>query len=435
MVKPGMYISDDRYEIIEKIGSGGMADVYKAKCHRLNRYVAIKILKQEFSSDRNFITKFRGEAQSAAGLSHPNIVSVYDVGEDNGLHYIVMELVEGITLKKFIEKKGRLAIKEAVGGLMIGAGLALTGAGAWAIPVAIALVVGITEIIVNWDRILSMWGDIGDGIGALFEGNLIEADKHFSKALATWMGGDSWMIELQKAIIDGVFGEGTWDQVKKNLEEGTITLGQSAINLVRHIQEILGNIPNWIEEQFGIELNEAFYQIFGGVITFLNGAFSGDWEKAWKGIKDVFKGICNGIITIFEKAINAVISGVNWLISQMNKVKFDVPSWVPGIGGKSMGIKIPSISSTKLPRLATGSVVPPNREFMAILGDNKTETEVVSPLSTMKQALIEALQESGASGGGTVTVVVNLDGKEVARNQVKHINDMTRKAGKPVLLF
>ena len=114
MVKPGMYISD-RYEIIEKIGAGGMADVYKAKCHRLNRYVAIKILKQEYSNDKNFITKFRGEAQSAAGLSHPNIVSVYDVGDDNGLHYIVMELVEGITLKKFIEKKGRLAIKEAVG--------------------------------------------------------------------------------------------------------------------------------------------------------------------------------------------------------------------------------------------------------------------------------------------------------------------------------
>ena len=115
MVKPGMFISDDRYEIIEKIGSGGMADVYKAKCHRLNRYVAVKILKQEYSGDKNFITKFRGEAQSAAGLSHPNIVSVYDVGEDNGLYYIVMELIEGITLKKFIEKKGRLAIKEAVG--------------------------------------------------------------------------------------------------------------------------------------------------------------------------------------------------------------------------------------------------------------------------------------------------------------------------------
>ncbi len=114
MIKPGMYISE-RYEIIDKVGSGGMADVYKAKCHRLNRYVAIKILKNEYSSDKNFVAKFRAEAQSAAGLSHPNIVNVYDVGDDEGLYYIVMELVEGITLKKFIERKGRLEIKEAVG--------------------------------------------------------------------------------------------------------------------------------------------------------------------------------------------------------------------------------------------------------------------------------------------------------------------------------
>ncbi|WP_066717862.1 Stk1 family PASTA domain-containing Ser/Thr kinase [Clostridium sp. Marseille-P299] len=114
MIKPGMFISD-RYEIIDKVGSGGMADVYKAKCHRLNRYVAIKILKPEYSNDKNFVTKFRGEAQSAAGLSHPNIVNVYDVGDDDGLYYIVMELVEGITLKKFIERKGKLEIKEAVG--------------------------------------------------------------------------------------------------------------------------------------------------------------------------------------------------------------------------------------------------------------------------------------------------------------------------------
>jgi len=114
MIKVGMYIND-RYEIIDKVGSGGMADVYKAKCHRLNRYVAIKVLKSEYSSDKNFVSKFRNEAQSAAGLSHPNIVNVYDVGEDNGLYYIVMELVEGITLKRFIERKGHLEIKEAVG--------------------------------------------------------------------------------------------------------------------------------------------------------------------------------------------------------------------------------------------------------------------------------------------------------------------------------
>ncbi|WP_310605087.1 Stk1 family PASTA domain-containing Ser/Thr kinase [Anaerosporobacter sp.] len=114
MIRPGMFISD-RYEIIEKVGAGGMADVYKAKCHRLNRNVAIKVLKPEYSDDQTFVSKFRGEAQSAAGLSHPNIVNVYDVGDDGNLHYIVMELVEGITLKSFIERKDKLEIKEAVG--------------------------------------------------------------------------------------------------------------------------------------------------------------------------------------------------------------------------------------------------------------------------------------------------------------------------------
>lgn len=114
MIGPGMMISD-RYEIIDKVGSGGMADVYKAKDHRLNRFVAIKVLRQEYSSDAKFVAKFRAEAQSVAGLSHPNIVNVYDVDEDENYNYIVMELVEGITLKKFIEKKGKLDVNEAVG--------------------------------------------------------------------------------------------------------------------------------------------------------------------------------------------------------------------------------------------------------------------------------------------------------------------------------
>lgn len=113
MIRIGMMIGD-RYEILERIGTGGMSDVYKAKCHKLNRYVAVKVLKQEFSENTNFVSKFRAEAQAAASLMHPNIVNVYDVGEENGVNYIVMELVEGITLKKYIEKKARLSFKEAV---------------------------------------------------------------------------------------------------------------------------------------------------------------------------------------------------------------------------------------------------------------------------------------------------------------------------------
>lgn len=113
MLKKGMFLAD-RYEILEHIGAGGMSDVYKAKCHKLNRFVAIKVLKKEYSEDRSFVSKFRIEAQSAAGLAHPNIVNVYDVGDENGIYYIVMELVEGITLKQYIEKKEKLPYKEAV---------------------------------------------------------------------------------------------------------------------------------------------------------------------------------------------------------------------------------------------------------------------------------------------------------------------------------
>ena len=114
----------DRYEILEKIGSGGMAEVFKGKDHKLNRFVAVKVLKDEFVEDKNFVRKFKEEAQAAAGLAHPNIVNVYDVGDEQNINYIVMELVEGITLKTYIEKKGRLTVKEATSiAIQVSAGL------------------------------------------------------------------------------------------------------------------------------------------------------------------------------------------------------------------------------------------------------------------------------------------------------------------------
>ena len=113
MLVPGTILGE-RYEVIEVIGTGGMANVYKAVDKKLNREIAIKVLKEEYSSNKNFVSKFKAEAQAAAGLMHPNIVNVYDVGDENGLYYFVMELVDGITLKNYIEKKIRLSVKEAV---------------------------------------------------------------------------------------------------------------------------------------------------------------------------------------------------------------------------------------------------------------------------------------------------------------------------------
>lgn len=107
-------VLSNRYEIIEEVGEGGMAHVYKARCKLLNRNVAVKVLKSEYSKDDTFVKRFKTEAQSAASLTHPNIVQVYDVGEENGINYIVMELLESRTLKDYIEEKGALSTSETL---------------------------------------------------------------------------------------------------------------------------------------------------------------------------------------------------------------------------------------------------------------------------------------------------------------------------------
>ena len=113
MIQSGT-ILNGRYEILEHIGSGGMADVYRARCHKENRFVAVKILRQEYNDDEAFVRKFIREAQSTAELHHPNLVDIYDAGNENGIHYIVMELAEGMTLKRYIRRYGRLSARETV---------------------------------------------------------------------------------------------------------------------------------------------------------------------------------------------------------------------------------------------------------------------------------------------------------------------------------
>lgn len=190
------------------------------------------------------------------------------------------------------------------------------------------------------------------------------------------------------------------------------------------MMKLTGNL-----EEFAKNLKE---NILGGIIQFIKGVFTGDLKMAFDGVKKVAKGIVNGILIIVESFINNIIRGLNWLITKINSIRLKVPDWVPGVGGKGWSPHIGQMSSITLPRLATGAVIPPNKEFLAVLGDQKSGTNIETPLATMVEAFKQAMAESG---GGATTVVIQLDGKEIARSTVKNINNMTRAAGKPVLLY
>ena len=167
--------------------------------------------------------------------------------------------------------------------------------------------------------------------------------------------------------------------------------------------------------------------ILSGLVKFITGVFTGNWRQAWQGVKDVLKGILNVIIDIVEGIINIIIGA-------LNAISFDIPDFVYGIGGKHIGFSITPVS---LPRLATGTVVPrQSREFAAILGDNNRETEVVSPLSTMKQAMVEALQESGYyRQGDSGDIVINIDGWEVFRVVKKQNDSYIQRTGRSAFQY
>lgn len=171
---------------------------------------------------------------------------------------------------------------------------------------------------------------------------------------------------------------------------------------------------------------DAFKQNLVGIITFLTGVFTGDFEKAWNGIVSIAKGIANALVTTLEGVINLIIDGINFLIRKVNNI---IESLGDTIG---ISLSIPTIPQAKLPRLAKGTVVPPNREFLAVLGDNKKETEIVSPMSTMKQAFKEALQEMGGfSQSGDTALYIN--GREFARAVMSDFQyELNRKGTKLV---
>lgn len=311
--------------------------------------------------------------------------------------------------------------------LAAGLGIALL-TGSW-IPLLIAAVaavlLAITVATGHGEELLQGVRDVMEGFidffAGIFTGDIERATEGISK-----------IVDGLKGIVLSVVA-GVKDYILSFLDWLDDKTGGKFSGIINFLKETVSGLFDSVSETLG-GIMDAFKQVLRGIIEFITGVFTCDWDKAWEGVKNIFKGVFNAIISILEGAVNLIVRGFNAIINAINRLIGD------GLLSKGLsmlglpGGKIPTISKLQLPRLAHGSVVPPNREFLAVLGDNKQETEVVSPLSTMRQAFLEAMRESGGSGQ-TIEVKLYLDGKQIARNQVKHINDMTQAAGKPVLLF
>lgn len=313
----------------------------------------------------------------------------------------------------------------SVAGLMIGGlGIAVL-TGSW-IPLLIAAIASLLVAVVN------AYGDTEqfvDGIKTMLDGFVAFFAGIFTGDIDRAIGGIEKIFKgLQNVLFSIV------DALKNMflsfldwLDEKT---GGKLHGIIEFIKSSVTGAFTFIKVFIGNAM-AAIKKIFTGIVKFLSGAFTSDWDKAWEGIKDIFDGISTAIKGTWASAINAIIRALNWLIDKANKISFTVPGWVPGLGGKHIGVNIPKINELQIPKLAQGAVIPPNREFMAVLGDQKHGTNIEAPLDTIKQAVAEVL---GQGSDRPITIIVQMDGKEMFRQMVRENNSQVRMNGKSPLL-
>lgn len=403
----------------------------------------------------------------AAGLLAWKIASMFtdDLGKIGGIalaaagafalvYFWLDAWNNGIDMTNFLGMLGGLAA--------LAGGLALAfGPTAAAIALVVGglamLVVGIKDVIENGftleNTLTIIAGLLAAGIGiGLLTGSwiplLIAGIASILVALVSFTGHGEELINGLKNVIDGFgkFFRGVFTGDMKLAVEGAkqiwAGLKQTWNAIVNSIKDAWSAFITWLQGEnpalaaifetigklFSDQYN-AWKKILSGLITFLTGVFTGDWKKAWNGVLDILKGIWNLIVGTVEGAINFIIDGVNLLISALNKIQFNMPEWVPLIGGKSFGINITPVSRVALPRLASGAVIPPNREFMAVLGDQKSGTNIETPLATMVQAFKQAMNETGGAGGRQMTVILQLDRRELGRAIYQLNNEETQRVG------
>lgn len=329
------------------------------------------------------------------------------------------------------------------------------------------------------NTLLSIAGLLAAGLGiSLITGSwiplLIAGIASVLLALTVATGHGEELIEGIRSILEGFkdffVGIFTGDMEKAigGIEKIFDGLQTSIFAVIDGVKDSLLSFLDWLDEKTGgrfhgiIETAKGFVTAFyenmklslggwidgikttlRGLIQFLTGVFTNDWDRAWDGVKEIFKGMWNSNISLLEGAVNLIIKGINWLISQLNKISFDVPDWVPSIGGKPIGVNIPSISEIQIPRLAQGAVIPPNREFLAVLGDQRSGNNLELPESLLRQIVRE---EAGGSGDVAALLqqilaavkagqIIMVDGTVFGRTAIRTINSANTAAGKQLLLI
>lgn len=293
-----------------------------------------------------------------------------------------------------------------------------------------ALLLAITVATGHGDELLAGLKETFEGFvdffKGVFTGDMEKASGGIEKifdGLGTAIGA---VVDGVRDLFDGFF---VW------LDEKT---GGKLTGIINFMRGLFSGLFDFVDVTLG-SIMDAGKLMLQGLLDFISGVFTGDWNRAWQGVKKIFAGVWNGIIGILEGAVNLIIRGVNWLISQLNKINFTVPDWVPGVGGKSIGINIPKVRELSIPRLATGAVIPPNREFLAVLGDQKSGTNIEAPEELIRKIVRE---ESGGMNTELLEAilaaikaghVMKVDKRVLAETAVDGINNMTRSAGKPVL--
>ena len=273
-----------------------------------------------------------------------------------------------------------------------------------------------------WNDVVDWWHEVAYEDGKFTIKGLLNGIWEALKNIGQWI-----KEHIFQPFIDGfkkAFGIASPSKVMA--EQGGFVIDGLLNGIKKGIQPIIDLFT---------KLKEKIENILKKISEFVSNVFAGDWKDAWSGITDIFKDAWNGIIGFLEDAVNLIIDGINWMISKLNTFSITTPEWLnklsvtKGLGGKTFGFNIPTLASVQLPRLASGAVIPPNREFMAVLGDQKSGTNIETPLSTMVQAFKQAINETGVAGSRQMTVIFQLDRRELGRAIYQLNNEETQRVG------